>query len=377
MLVVAGEASADSHGARLVRAVHELAPEVSFRGIGGPLMAEAGVDVLVPASDTAVVGLTEVFSKLGRIRNASRMLKRILHRDPPDLLLLLDYPEFNLNLAGTARRCGVPVLYYIGPQVWAWRRNRLRKIAARVDHMAVILPFEEPFYREAGVPVTYVGHPLLEEIPGFIRPDQSLRELGVEPGRTVLGLLPGSRDQEVANLLPPMLRAAEILKGLYPDLVCVVPAASTVSPGLIEGPAAGSSAEVILWRGGVHRMLPACRAVLVASGTATLEAALHCVPTVVAYRVSQVSYYAGRALIRIPYISLVNLVAGEAVVPELIQHRVTPGNLAREAARIMEDGRSREKMVNGLKSVGERLGSAGASGRTAAIALEMIKRRKR
>ncbi len=374
VLIVAGEASADSHGARLVRAVRRAAPEVSFRGVGGGRMAAAGVEILVPASEMAVVGLTEVFSRLGRIRNASRMLKGILRRDPPDLLLLLDYPEFNLNLAKAAKDRGVPILYYIAPQVWAWRRGRLRKIAKRVDHMAVILPFEAPFYRRAGVPVTHVGHPLLDEVPGFIGREESLKELGLSPDRPVLGLLPGSRDHEAANLLPRMLGAAEILRALYPDLACVLPAASTVSPGLIEGMIESSRAGVILWRGDMHRMLPACTVCLVASGTATLETALHRIPMVVAYKVSRLSYHAGRALIRVPYISLVNLVAGEAVVPELIQDRVTPGGLAREAALLMERGGPREEMVRGLTSVARRLGTAGAAERTAALALEMMNR---
>lgn len=370
--MVAGEASADLHGANLVKAVHKLAPSVSFKGVGGSRMAEAGVEILVPASEMAVVGLFEVLPRLARIRNVAQRLKRMLKRCPPDLLLLMDYPEFNLYLARHAKRLGIPVLYYISPQVWAWRRGRIKKIARRVDRMAVILPFEEGLYRRTGMPVTYVGHPLMDEVSDFGGRKEARRLLGLDGRWPVLGLLPGSRNEEIDNLLPPMLGAAKILKQCYPGLLCVLPVAPTLSAGRVERMVEDAGIHVILWHRNMHRILPGCDLAMVASGTATLETAIHKIPMVITYRVSPASYHIGKAVIRVPFIGLVNLVAGEEVVPEIIQDEVTTQRLAREAARILEDGTHRAGMLKGLEKVKRRLGAGGASQRTAEIVLAML-----
>lgn len=374
MLLIAGEASADLHGANLVRAIRGLDSGVSFQGVGGPRMAAAGVELLVSSSDMAVVGLTEVLPRFAQIRGASRRLKRILRFDPPDLLILMDYPEFNLYMARHAKRHGIPVLYYISPQVWAWRRGRIRKIARRVDRMAVILPFEEPLYRKTGMPVTYVGHPLLDAVPLEGGRETALEALGITNEGPVLGILPGSRNEEVDHLLPVMLRAAEILQGIHPGLSCVLPVASTVSFERIASRVRETCVPVTLWHEDMHRVLPGCDVALVASGTATLETAIHRVPMVIAYRVSPLSYRIGRAVVRVPFIGLVNLVAGRHVVPEVIQDAVTPSRLAREAALLLADGQTRKNVVKRLESVTAKLGSPGASKRAAAIALKMMGR---
>lgn len=372
VFIVAGEASADLHGANLVRALHSAAPGLRFQGVGGPRMAEAGVDILVPASEMAVVGLTEVIPRLARIRSAARMIKGILKISPPDLLILLDYPEFNLHVAKTAVRCGIPVFYYISPQVWAWRRGRIRKIARRVDRMAVILPFEEALYRRTGMEVSYVGHPLLDAVPEGAGRGDARRRLGLDPDTPLMGILPGSRNEEVKNLFPVMLRAAAILRGVWPELRYVVPVASTVSSALIEDLVRKEAVEVLLWREDMHHVLPGCDAALVASGTATLETAVHAVPMVIAYRVSPLSYRIGKAVVRVPFIGLVNLVAGREVAPELIQGDVSPARLAREAARLLTAGPKREEVIKELGRVKEMLGPGGASKRTAAWVLEMM-----
>jgi len=337
-------------------------------------MASAGVDILVPSSEMAVVGLIEVLPRLPRIRRALGRIKHLLIHSPPDLLILLDYPDFNLHVAGTAKRAGVPVLYYISPQVWAWRRGRIRKTARRVDHMAVILPFEEDVYRNAGMPVTYVGHPLLDEVPSGTGRSRARRRLELKEGELLAGILPGSRNEEVENLLPAMLRAAEILHGVWPNLRFVLPVAPTVAPGRIEARVRDALVDVALWREDMHRILPACDVALVASGTATLETAVHEVPMVIAYKVSPLSFRIGKAVIRVPFIGLVNLVAGRKVVPELIQDEVTPVRLAREAGRLLVSGPDRENMVQELGRVKTLLGKGGASERTAAIALRMLGR---
>ncbi len=376
ILVVAGEASADLHGANLVNAVRRVDPNVVFQGIGGARMSRAGVDILVPSSEMAVVGLTEVIPRLARIRAAARLIKHLLHSSPPDLLVLLDYPEFNLHVAKTAKRCGVPVLYYISPQIWAWRRGRIRKIARRVDRMAVILPFEEVLYRRTGMPVTFVGHPLLDAVSQGTARDEARSRLGVEGKAPLLGVLPGSRNEEVDNLLPAMLQAAVLLRGVWPELQVVLPVASTVSPGRIEAYVRKSSLKVILWRDDMHQALPGCDAALVASGTATLETAIHKIPMVIAYRVSPLSYRVGKIVIRVPFIGLVNLVAGEEVAPELIQDEVTPARLAQEAARLLVVGPHRENVIKALGRVKGLMGAPGASERTAVVALSMMGRLK-
>ena len=372
VLIVAGEASADLHGSNLVRAIKKMDPGLSIWGVGGEKMKAAGVKILIPSSAMAVVGLTEVFSKLHRISKAYFQLKSILKRKDTDLLILLDYPDFNINLARSAKRFGIPVLYYISPQVWAWRKGRVKKIADRVDRMAVILPFEKPFYKKHGLSVEYVGHPLLDAAP--IRPNRNdaIRELGLENADPVLGLLPGSRTDEVINLLPVMIKASSLLSSRYPALKCVLPLASTISPGLVRSIIGESSLDIKISRQGIYQSLAACDMAVVASGTATLEAAIMGIPMVIAYRVSPISYWVGKIMVRVPHIGLVNLVAGEEIVPELIQGEVTPERIAEEALTILMAGQRRENMIKKLGEVKEKLGEGGASERTAGMAIEMI-----
>lgn len=372
VLIVAGEASADLHGSNLARAMKRLDPGIVFRGIGGQSMKNQGVEILFPCSKMAVVGLTEVLPRLRTIAGAFRTFKAILKKDRPDLLILIDYPDFNIMLSRVAKRCGVPVLYYISPQVWAWRRRRVEKLRQRVDRLAVILPFEEVFYRQKGLEVEYVGHPLLDVIPPRLEKSDALRDLGVEGASPVIGLLPGSRKEEVANLLPAMSKAALGLRGAFPHLKCLLPRASTISEELIASILEDNPAEVKVVHGDIHRVLSACDFAFVASGTATLETAIMQVPMVILYRVSPLSYWIGKKVIKVPSIGLPNLVAQKKIVPELIQEDVTPERLIHEALSLLGDSKRRDRMVNELINVRERLGSVSASQRTAEIALEMI-----
>jgi lipid-A-disaccharide synthase len=372
VLIVAGEASADLHGSNLVRAIKRQNPGISFCGIGGEKMEAAGVKILFPSSQMAVVGLTEVFSRLRYILKAYQRLKKMLREAGPDLIILIDYPDFNIRLAGAAKRFGVPVLYYIGPQVWAWRKGRIKKIADRVDRMSVILPFEEAYYKKNGLSPDYVGHPLMDSVPQSLNRKESIRALGLDPNGPILGLLPGSRVEEIENLLPAMVEAAEILSTRYEGLKCILPLASTVSPRLVETKTEQSPVEIKLIQGNIYGALTACDLVLVASGTATLETAIMGIPMIIAYRVSPISYLIGKMVVNVPFISLVNLVAGREVVPELIQNEVTPHRLAEEADGILKDGLRRENMIKNLGLVKERLGQGGASEKTATIAVEMM-----
>lgn len=372
VLMVAGEASADQHGANLVRAIKEKDPGIFFWGIGGERMAASGVQILVPSSDMAVVGVTEVLSRFRTIIGAYLRLKSFLRVNQPGLLILIDYPEFNLFLARSARRYNVPVLYYICPQVWAWRKGRIRKLANRVDRMAVILPFEADYYRRRGLNVEYVGHPLLDGIPPIPARDRVIQELGITGNYPLLGLLPGSRTEEVNHLLPPMIKAAEILSHRYPELGCIIPLASTISEDHIASLVRGASAKIRVSRAGIYNLLSVCDLALVASGTATLETAIMGVPMVIVYRISPVSFRIGKMVVDVPHIGLVNLVAGERVVPELIQEDVTPERLAREALTLIQGGQERENMIKNLKMVQNRLGRGGASDRVADMALNLL-----
>ena len=377
MVIVAGEASADLHGSNLVKAMRRMDPGIVFWGIGGEKMGQAGVKILFSSSEMAVVGLTEVLCRLHIIVRASAKLKSILKKRRPDLLILIDYPDFNIHIASTAKRFQVPVLYYISPQVWAWRRGRVRKIARRIDRMAVILSFEEAFYRQNGVKVDYVGHPLLDAFEARTRdPQCEIEGFGSSTSDShypVVGLLPGSRKEEVRNLLPVMVEAAEILGRRYPDIRCLLPLASTIEPEFIQPFIGKSSLNIRVIRESIHEVLSICDIALVASGTVTLETAIMGVPMIIVYKVSPVTYWFGRMVVKVPYIGLVNLVAGEEVAPELIQDEVTPDRLAREALNILMDADIRDNMKIKLKGIKAGLGRGGASERTASIAMEMMK----
>jgi lipid-A-disaccharide synthase len=330
-------------------------------------MERQGVELLVSCSQVAVVGITEVFSRLPAIWRALKTLKVELARSRPDLLILIDFPDFNIHLAGHARRLGIPVLYYISPQVWAWRRRRVRKIGRRVSKMAVILPFEETFYRKAGINAQYVGHPLMDagEYPSLSAPEELRRT------SPVVGVLPGSRVEEVKRLLPAMLGACGMLKKRFPGISFVLPKAEALPQGLVESYLSGAPVRPEIVLSGTCSALSRCHAAMVASGTATLETAIVGVPMVILYKVSTLSYIIGRMVIRVPSIGLVNLVAERKVALELIQHEVTPERLAEETARLLEDDAARRAAKEQLRLVREKLGGGGASLRTAIMALDL------
>ncbi|RLB39758.1 MAG: lipid-A-disaccharide synthase [Deltaproteobacteria bacterium] len=371
--IVAGEASADLHGANLVKAIRELNPNVSFMGLGGPNMEAEGVKSVVSADKTAVVGLSEVFRKIGNIAKAYFGLRRILRKLNPCLVILLDYPEFNLKLASEAKKCGIPVMYYISPQVWAWRAGRVRKIASVVDRMVCILPFEKEFYEKQGISVDYVGHPLCDIVPEEIDQGKLIVDLGLENNYPIVGLLPGSRDHEVESLLPHMLGAIELLHDRYPSLGCVLPLAPTIKEDRIRELVKSSRVTVRISRENIYALLSCCYCAMIASGTVTLQAAIAGLPMVIAYKVSPLTFFLGKRLVKVRHICLVNLVAGYEVVPELIQSDVTPHNLARHLINIIENEKIRAEMKKGLEEVRRKLGGGGASRRAAEIALQMIK----
>jgi lipid-A-disaccharide synthase len=372
IMIVAGEASGDLHGGNLVRAMHQIDPSLRFYGTGGKKLKEAGVDLLANSADMAVVGLTEVFSKLGTIRKVMTTLKASIKKDKPDLLILIDYPDFNLSLAATAKKNGVKVFYYISPQVWAWRKGRIAVIKKNVDKMAVILPFEVPFYREAGVDATFVGHPLLDEVKNNFSKEEALKHFGLQTDMTTVGLLPGSRQSEIVRLLPEMLKAAEIIEKEMPPVQFVLPLADIQDRDVVSNIIGQFPVKVTVIHNAVYDVLQCADMVIVASGTATLETALMETPMVIVYRVSAPSYYIGKMVINVHHIGLVNIIAGKTVVPELIQDDVTGERIAAEVINILANRTRMEEIRAELVELKNKLGSPGAAVRAARLACDML-----
>ena len=369
LLVVAVEASADLHGAAVLRELKRLRPEVRAFGAGGPRMRAEGCEILVRAEDLSVMGFVEVLPALPRILKALGTLRRAAAERRPRAALLIDSPDFNLRLAGKLRGLGVRVAYFIGPSVWAWRTYRVKQIARDVSRMLVILPFEAAFYAQHGVQAVYVGNPLADDRQAL--PTGNLRAtLGLREGAPVLALLPGSRRQEIARLWEPMLAAARRLRIEDPKLQLVTPVAPTVDRAAFEAQSAGMG--VVFVDGRAPDVLAACDAAVVASGTATLEAALALAPTVVVYRMSWLSWLIGRLLVRVRHVSLINLLAGRGLVPELLQRQCTPARIADQVRPLLGPGPAREAQREGMKEIRDRLLPAGAARADARAAREVL-----
>jgi lipid-A-disaccharide synthase len=372
IMIVAGEASGDIYGAGLIRAVHAIDPAFRFFGIGGARMREAGAETFVDSADMAVVGLVEVLRHFGVIAPAFLHLKRILQSDPPDLLILIDYPGFNLRLAKVAKQAGVKVLYYISPQIWAWRQGRVKKIKKLVDHMAVILPFEAPFYERAGVPVSFVGHPMADRVKTELSHAEAASSFGLDPSRPIVGLFPGSRRSEVNRLLPVILEAAQRLQQQFPDVQFALPLASTLSDGDLAPYLGERQLPITITRERIHDLIKACDAVISVSGTVTLEIALVGTPLVIIYKLAPLTYQLAIRLVKVDHIGLCNIVAGETVAQELIQDDASPQRIAHEIGRILSDPQYADGLKNSLTSVRERLGGGGSDQKVAALVMTLV-----
>ena len=370
-MLSAGEASGDLHGGTLCRALGELEPGVRLIGMGGGHMAAAGMEVLADPTGQAAVGTSEALGRIPALYRTYRALVERLRTERPRALVLIDFPEFNLRLARHARRVGVPVVYFIPPQLWAWRRGRVRQMARRVSRVLAVFPFEPPIYEQARVPVEFVGHPLLDVLPLDLTRDEARRRIGADPGHSLIGLLPGSRREEVERLLPPMLDAARRLAAADGRRRFVLGLAPTVTPEQAEAhlrhAAAGPAVELV--RGRTYELMAAADALLIASGTATLEAALLGTAMVLCYRASRTTEIMARLLARVRWIGLPNLVAGRAVVPELVQGQVTGARLAAEATRLLEDPVAGTAQRAAFKDLRARLGEPGVGRRAARAVL--------
>jgi lipid-A-disaccharide synthase len=372
LMVVAGEASGDLHAADVLSELRRRRPELRAFGMGGPRLEAAGLQRLFDAREISVMGIAEVLPRLPRIWRVFRELVRAARERRPAAALLVDVPDFNLRLARKLRRLGVPVVFYVSPTVWAWRRGRVRQIARDVDRMLCILPFEEDFYREHGVRARYVGNPVVEQVPPPGAPETFRRALGLEPGRPTLALLPGSRPSELHRLLPAMVESAALLARERPELQIVVPVAPGLEPAPVEQAFAARGLRPTLVSGRAAEVVGAADVAVVASGTATLETALMLRPMVVVYRMSALSWAVGRLLVRVAFVSLVNLLSGRRLVPELLQSALRPEAVAAEVRRLWNPGADRDAQVDGLRALRSRLGDGPTASRVADEVLEVL-----
>lgn len=357
-LISAGEASGEAYGAQIVDALRRRVPCTSFFGVGSERMRSSGFECVIDARDISVVGLTEVLSHLPKIYGEFRCLLRAVDQHRPDAAILIDFPDFNFRLARQLHRRGIPVFYFVSPQLWAWRQGRIKLVQRYVRKMLVIFPFEEEFYRDRGVEAEYVGHPLADvPLPSQPRGNFAAK-YGLDPNKQWIALLPGSRRKEVLMNLPEMLGASKLIDGEFSQngtpLQFVLPVASTLDPGWMTQLVATNKGVVTLTNDARASLFHA-RAAIVASGTATVEAALIGTPFVMVYRVSDLTWKLGRRLVNVPFFGMVNLIAGREIVPELVQSDFRAENVAKHLRELIQDGERRNHMLQDLEQVRQKL----------------------
>lgn len=369
----AGESSGEQHAASMFTELKKHLPDIRGIGMGGASMRQAGVDVRVDSSAIGVIGLVEVLKHYGEIRNALKAMKKLVHQERPDLLVCVDYKEFNLKLAQFAKKQGIKVLFYVSPQVWAWRPGRVKTYGKAIERMAVIFPFETSYYEAENVPVSYVGHPSVDKVRPLHDKEEDFRRFGLDKNKHVVGILPGSRMNEIRRMLPVMLTAAERLVSGNPDIQFLLPQASSVNDEVLQTYLEQSGVTIEVIKGESYDVIQCCDAVMTTSGTATLEITLMTVPMVIAYKLSGLTYWLGRLLVNIKFIGLPNIIAGKCIVKELIQHDASAENLAAEIEHLLNDDEYRLAMVAELQAVKKQLGEGGGSMNMAQLAWQMLK----
>ncbi len=372
VMIIAGEASGDLHAAKLVREVKEKNTDITFYGIGGKNMLEAGVDTLVDSAELAVVGLFEVLAHWNTISGALKKMQLLLRTEPPDLLVLTDYPDFNLRLAKTAKECGIKVLFYISPQVWAWRQKRVFKIKKIVDMMAVVFPFEETFYKKYNIPVRFVGHPLVDEIHVSADQNELRNEFVLDDEKPVIGLFPGSRHSEIKRLLPVIVDSAKQIIKDKPDAQFVIPIASTLKEEDILPYFDGVELDMRIISHRSHDVMAVCDAIITVSGTVTLELALLKKPMVVINKISKFSYFFVSRMLKIDHIALCNIVAGKRVVPELIQNKATAIKISSSLLELLNNKEKRNEIITEFSNIEERLTNKETKTELSGLLIDML-----
>ncbi len=376
IMVIAGEASGDLHGARLVAAIKAKHPNYIFYGMGGQELRAQGVEILFDAAKIAVVGIIEVITHLKDILCAQKVLRQKMQSSRPDLLIIIDFPDFNLLLAKKAKKHNIPVFYYITPQVWAWRKGRVKTIQKVVDRIGVILPFEKKFFQDHGLQADYVGHPLLDSVKLEMDRNHFCERYNVDQEKIIVGLLPGSRKKEIVSLLPIFLEGAKRLtQKSDKEMVFLIPLANTLTLSDLKENGLDqydTQINVKVIQDNRYELMASCSAVVAASGTVALELALLDIPMVIVYKLSPITYRLGKLLVKLDNFSLVNLIAKKQIVPELLQDEVNATQIEKELSLLLFNPSVREKMIDGLSDVRKKLGKAGASQQAAELAQKML-----
>lgn len=369
----AGESSGDQHAANMFLELKKHQPDIKGFGMGGAKMALAGIDIRYDSGSIGVIGVVEVLKHYGEIRRALKLIQQLVSTERPDLLVCVDYKEFNLKLARFAKQCGIKVLFYVSPQVWAWRPGRVKTYGKAIDMMAVIFPFETTYYDAENVPVRYVGHPSVDKVHPQRSRLEDMAIFNLDESNPVIGLLPGSRANEINRLLPIMLAAAEILQARIPGIQFMLPQADSISDELLESYMCQSPVKITVIKNQPYDVIQCCDVVMTTSGTATIEIALLTVPMVITYKLAALTYWLGRWLVNTPFIGLPNIILGKGFIKELIQHEATSENLAEEIERILTDKFYADQMRDNLNQVKQQLGQGGGSKNMAELALEIMK----
>ncbi len=372
IMLIAGEASGDMHGAALYHELRQTINNLECIAMGGVAMQEAGVRIVVDSSHLGVIGVWEVLNHYLSIRQALSEVRRQLKLFSPQVLICIDYKEFNLQAAKYAKQLGVKVVFYVSPQVWAWRPGRVRKYAELADMMAVIFPFEVEFYRNYSIPVQYVGHPLVGRVNAHNQQNQNSDQSGQRNSGPMIGLLPGSRLNEIRRLLPVMLDAAEMLAVRYPEAQFILPVSGNLDERLTTQYLDNHSVAITVLREGHYEQLKCCDVTVVASGTATLELALLGVPMIIVYKLAWLSYLLAKKLVRIPHIGLPNIIAGKEIMPELIQDEANPERIFSIVSDFLENPGTLKIMKNHLSEVAERLGDEDSVKNLAVITRRLV-----
>ena len=372
ILFSAGEASGDQHAANMFLELKKHQPDLKGFGMGSAKMAQAGIDIRYDSAGIAVIGVVEVLKHYGEIRRALKLMQQLVLTERPDLLVCVDYKEFNLKLARFAKQHGIKVLFYVSPQVWAWRPGRVKTYGKAIDMMAVIFPFETAYYDAENVPVRYVGHPSVDKVhANYSRAENCLR-FDLNEHKAIIGLLPGSRANEIKRLLPVMLMAAEQLQTELTDVQFILPQADSITDNLLNEYLSTSACNITVIKNQPYEVMQCCDVIMTTSGTATLEVALMTIPMVITYKLATITYWLGRCLVNTPFIGLPNIVLGKLAIKELIQHDATPEHIVREIKRILQDKSYADTMRADLLLVKEQLGQGGGSINIANLALEML-----
>lgn len=369
IMIMSGEPSGDRLGGFLANAIRQIAPETQLVGVGSQHMHAAGVEIILNSDPLAVVGLFEILRHLATLRAAMKCLENYFKNSPPDLLILIDYPGFNLRLAEKAKQYGIKVMYYVSPQIWAWHYSRIKKIRKNVDLMAVLFPFEKKLYDKENVPAKYVGHPLLANLKAELSHETALAKFQLNPSHPIIGLVPGSRRQELKRMLPHMLAAAQYIRTTIPNAQFVLPLAANLPDSLLKK---YDLSGITVIKNNTYNALQCCDAAIVTSGTVTLEIALLQIPLVIAYRFSPVTYHLCKYFVKVKQFGLCNIVAETCIAPELLQNQVNAKSLANAILKILQDDQHRNHIRQLLLDLKNKLDNENAAEKAAKAVVSMI-----